>query len=443
MKDLGGLAHLFVTGFLFYFSSYMVIPAITDVTLQAICPGRDECSLAIYLSGFNQAITGLGALIVTPLVGNLSDKFGRKALLTLPTTVAIVPLVILAYDRSTTYFYAYYVIKILSGMFCEGSMQCLSLAYVADKVGERRRASAFGVFSGISAAGFVFGTLAARFLSTSSTFQVAAAVSALAAIYLRLFLPESNVGIVSSDEESSLCAPLCSDGESSSPRLTVFRKIPSFSDMIDLLTSSLTMSRAAVITFFHSLGESGLQTALMYYLKAQFHFSKDQYANLLLIAGTAGTISQLTLMPFLAPIIGEEKLLTLGLFASCAHVFLYSIAWSYWVPYVSASIVIVSIFVGPSIRSMVSRKVGPTEQGMAQGCLTGISSFASIVAPFAFTPLTAWFLSDESPFNFKGFSIMCAGFCIFIAFTMSISMRTRPAVSAEKVNNLNDTSSTI
>ena len=57
MKDFAGLGHLFVVSFLFYFSSFMVIPAITDVTMEAVCPGRDECSVAIYLSGFQNAVS--------------------------------------------------------------------------------------------------------------------------------------------------------------------------------------------------------------------------------------------------------------------------------------------------------------------------------------------------------------------------------------------------
>lgn len=56
MEKLSGLSHLFMTIFLHNFSIFMVIPAITDVTMSAICPGEDECSLAIYLSGFQQAV---------------------------------------------------------------------------------------------------------------------------------------------------------------------------------------------------------------------------------------------------------------------------------------------------------------------------------------------------------------------------------------------------
>ena len=55
-KYLCGLGQLFMTIFLHNYSSFMVIPAIVDVTMSALCPGKDECSLAIYLTGFSQAV---------------------------------------------------------------------------------------------------------------------------------------------------------------------------------------------------------------------------------------------------------------------------------------------------------------------------------------------------------------------------------------------------
>ncbi|EAY87003.1 hypothetical protein OsI_08398 [Oryza sativa Indica Group] len=444
MKDLAVLGHLFVAAFMFHFASYMVIPAITDVTMDAVCPGRDECSVAIYLSGFQSAITGMGALVVTPIVGNLSDKYGRKALMTLPVTVAILPLFILACNRSKVYFYVYYVVKVLAGIFCEGSMHCLLLAYVADQVGARRRAAAFGLLSGVSAAGFVSGTLTARFLQTSTTFQVAAAVAAATAIYLRAVVPDSGGANSFVDEacdpflQGSSCSAATSSSSSSdeeiSPRLPPHKGgVPSLSDMVSLLTGSLTLSGAAIVTFFYSLGEHGLQTALLYYLKAQFGYSKDEFANLLLIAGAAGMLSQLTVMPVLARFVGEDILLIIGLLGGCTHVFLYGIAWSYWVPYLSAVFIILSAFVHPSIRTNVSKSVGSNEQGIAQGCISGISSFASILAPLIFTPLTAWVLSETAPFKFKGFSIMCAGFCTLIAFIISMRMRAGQSGASEKL----------
>ncbi|KAJ6927485.1 hippocampus abundant transcript-like protein 1 [Populus alba x Populus x berolinensis] len=411
MEKLTELSHLLVTVFLSSFASLMVIPAITDVTMVAVCPGKDECSLAIYLSGFQQAIIGLGTVVMMPLIGNLSDQYGRKALLTLPMTLSIIPLVILAYSRTTNFFYAYYVLRTLTAMICEGSINCLALAYVADNVLERQRTSAFGILSGIATAAFVCGTLAARFLSTALTFQVAALVSMLAAVYMRIFLKESL------PNGENLTQPILKSGQDDhsqdcdlSRKAPVSKKIPSVQDIIGLLKSRVTFSQAAVVAFFNSLAEGGMQASIMYYLKARFHFSKNHYADLMLLLGIAGMASQLVFMPLLAPHVAEEKLLAIGLLGGIADALLYSVAWSNWVPYATTIFAVFIVCVPPCLRSIASKQVGPTEQGKAQGCISGIMSFANIISPLIFSPLTALFLSEDAPFHFPGFSILCIGF---------------------------------
>jgi hypothetical protein len=56
MEKLSALSHLFLTHFLHSFSTSMVTPAMTDVFMSALCPGEDECSLAIYLSGLQKTV---------------------------------------------------------------------------------------------------------------------------------------------------------------------------------------------------------------------------------------------------------------------------------------------------------------------------------------------------------------------------------------------------
>ncbi|KAL3514814.1 hypothetical protein ACH5RR_027531 [Cinchona calisaya] len=426
-KLSSGLSHLFMTVFLYCFSGFMVIPAITDVTMSAICPGKDECSLAIYLSGIQQAIVGLGSLLIMPLVGNLSDKYGRKVMLTVPMTLTIFPLAILAYSRRKEFFYAYYVLRTLISMVTEGSVQFLALAYVADNVAESGRVSVFGILSGIVSCAFVCGNLSTRFLSTSATFQVAAGGTVVSLLYMRMFLPESmmrNGSAISEATETD-----CLLEKAPKKTLQVFKTLPSLDDTISMLRTSKTFSQAAVISFFSTVAEVGASASLMYYLKAQFHFDKDQFADLMIINGIAGTVSQLILMPILAPAVGENKLLSVGLFFSCVNMLLYSIAWDSWVPYAASLTSVVAIFAMPCLRSIASKEIGPCEQGKAQGCLTGICSFANVVSPLAFSPLTALFLSESAPFRFPGFSILCAAFAGMIAFVQSIKIRTAKPIT--------------
>ncbi|KAL9244832.1 hypothetical protein vseg_018553 [Gypsophila vaccaria] len=433
-NKLKSLSHLFVTIFLAAFAGHVTLPAITDVTMAALCPGKDECSLAIYLSGFQQAIGGLGSVLMTPLIGNLSDVYGRKALLTLPLTLYILPYVVLAYRRETSFYYAHYVLKTLTTMIGEGSTLCLSLAYVADNSSEGKRGAAFGILAGVSSAAFVCGTISARFLSTAQTFQVATVSAMAATVYMRIFLKETPQEADSSTQALLKSEPSKSLDDDSSKNIQVFKHIPSIQNIRDLLESSKTFSRVAVIVLFNSLAGGGLHASLMYFLKAQFHFSKDQYAYLMLIVGIAGMVSQLILMPMLLPLLGEHRLLRIGLFTACTSMILNSIAWDVWVIYAVAGFSLIATFTAPCLRSIASKQVGADEQGKAQGCISGIESFSNIISPLVFSPLTATFLSETAPFHFPGFSLFCTAICLAIAFIQSLMVREAPNIPTHKEN---------
>ncbi|GJS37573.1 major facilitator superfamily domain protein [Tanacetum coccineum] len=313
-------------------------------------------------------------------------------------------------------------------MVCEGTVLCLAHAYLADNVPDHRRASMFGILSGISSCSFVSGNLLTRFLpSVGSVFQVSAAVAMVSVVYMRMFLPESNmeanvIAISSKEETKNEC--LLEKGRINDCR--PLRKPLSLHDSVSLLKNSTKFYQAAIVSFFSMLGELGLLSGAMYYLKAEFHFDKDQFAELLIITGIAGIISQMILMPFLARLINEEKLLAIGLASSCLYTFLIGIAWTSWVVYLASALQILAVFVTPSLRAIVSKQVGPTEQGKAHGCITGLNSLAANkVLHFP----AALFLSDHAPFHFPGFSVMCAALSVMIAFIQSILMKAGSAPS--------------
>ncbi|KAK8263388.1 hypothetical protein V6Z12_D12G039500 [Gossypium hirsutum] len=407
-KKVRGLRHLMVTVFLSGMGNFIVIPGITDVTMFALCPATDECSLAIYLSAFQQAMIGVGTVLMIPLIRNLSDEYGRKALLTLPMTLSIIPLAVLACSRTTDYYYAYYAVRTLTAMVSEGSINCLSLSYLADNISDSERASAFGILSGVSSGAFVCATLAARFLSTASTFQVATFVSTLALVYMRIFLEESRP-----DQVDSMIQPMLKEGEdiiqkdgNAPGKMPVFKKIPSLGDVICLLKSSPSFSQAAVAAFFASLAEGGMISS-----------------------------SMLFLMPRLVSSIGDRRLLSVGLLVTCVNAILYGVAWSAWVPYAATTLSIMMVFAPPSLRSIASKQFGPGEQGKGQGCISAVSSLANIIAPLIFSPLTALFLSEEAPFQFPGFSIMCIAITLMIAFIQSLRMGSHVSADTDKNNS--------
>ncbi|KAL6209197.1 hypothetical protein ACLB2K_020140 [Fragaria x ananassa] len=252
----------------------------------------------------------------------------------------------------------------------------------------------------------------------------------MAAVYMRIFLKESRL---SDHGGSSLSRPILKGSEPVLERITddddytpktkvAFKKIPSAADLFGLLRSSKILSQAGIITFFQSLAEGGMQATVLYFFKARFQFDKNQFADILLLVGISGAISQMIFMPLLATRIREERMLSFGLLLSCISV-----------PYAATVFSSFGLLAQPTIRSIASKQVGPTEQGKAQGCMAGISSFANIVSQLVFSPLTALFLSEDAPFNFPGFSIMCLGLATVIALILSTMIRVSPPISSQSV----------
>ncbi|OIT39541.1 PREDICTED: hippocampus abundant transcript 1 protein-like isoform X2 [Nicotiana attenuata] len=364
-SKISSLKHLFVTVFLSNFALNVVNPAMTDITMDALCPSQDKCSLAIYLSGLQQAIMGLGSMLMMPLIGNLSDVHGRKALLIVPVTASILPSVIMAYRRTTNYFYAYYVVRTVTGMLSYTGIQCLPIAYAADYISEEKRASAIGIVAGVGSAAYLCATFAVRFLSTAQIFLVSSISSTAAAVYMTIFLKETT-RINKNDD--ALNQPILtnnadeSGGDDSSERTLSPKNIPSFYHIIRLLKSSTTFSLATSIAFLYGIGEGGIQTPFMYFLRARFHYNKDNFAILMLICYGGATFSQLILVPKLAPIIREETILSLALIAGFTNMLIDSISWAAWVPYVVALFPMFLFLAKPALQSIVSKQVGPNEQ---------------------------------------------------------------------------------
>ncbi|CAH8262672.1 unnamed protein product [Arabidopsis lyrata] len=438
---VGELRHILMTVFLSGFAEYLLRPVMTDVTVAAVCSGlNDSCSLAVYLTGVQQVTVGLGTMIMMPVIGNLSDRYGIKALLTLPMCLSILPPAILGYRRDTNFFYAFYIIKTLFDMVCQGTIDCLANAYVAKNVHGTKRISMFGILAGVSSISGVCASLSARFLSIASTFQVAAISLFIGLVYMRVFLKERLQDDDEDDSGDGRSHQEVHDGEDLKMLLAepVLRDTPtkthvfntkysSLKDMVSLILNSTILIQALVVTFFATFSESGRGSALMYFLKARFEFNKNDFAELFLLVTIIGSISQLFILPILVSAIGERKVLSTGLLMEFFNAACLSVAWSPWVPYAMTLLVPGAMFVMPSVCGIASRQVGSGEQGKVQGCISGVRAFAQVVAPFVYSPLTALFLSEKAPFYFPGFSILCIAISLMIGFLQSLLIKDHPS----------------
>lgn len=418
-RELKPLVHLLFPLCFHWIAEEMTVSVLVDVTTEALCPGENTCSEAIYLNGLQQTVVGIFKMVMLPILGQLSDEYGRKPLLLVTVSTTILPFTLLAISESKAFVYAYYILRTISYIISQGSIFCIAVAYVADIVDNRKRAAVFSWITGLFSASHVLGNLLARFLPEEYIFEVSIALLIFCPVYMAMFLAETVQPTPKLNQDSSYL----------SKALTVVQeRYKTMKYAVTIVLSTPTLRSISVISFFYELGMSGISNVLLYYLKAAFGFDKNQLSEILSMVGVGSIVSQLVVLPLANPLVGEKVILCVGLLASIAYALLYGFAWASWVPYLSASFGVIFILVKPSTYAVISKGSRSTDQGKAQTFIAGVQSIASLLSPLAITPLTTWFLSTNAPFDCKGFGIICASLCMVISlcFACSLELESPP-----------------
>ncbi|GLJ53953.1 hypothetical protein SUGI_1153230 [Cryptomeria japonica] len=421
--------HLMIALAAHWMAEQMSVSVLVDITTRALCNSSspaDSCSLPIYLTSSMQTVAGIGKLITLPLIGQLSDEYGRKPVILLTLFSSIVPFVILSIKDTKSFVYAYYVVRTVTNMICQGSIVSVSMAYTADVVDGRERAIAFGYLTGMFSAAHVVGNLLAWLLSEDYIFQVATVLLVISGVYAKLFIVES-INTSPNEYQQRSLSPQC--------KSILIQRWKSIKETITISSSGI-LRRIICVAFFYELGISGIDNVLMYYLKATFGFDKNQFAQILLAVGVGSIISQLLFLPIFNHFLGEHNVLCMALGASIAYGIFTGLAWATWVPYFAASFGVIYVLVKPCIYVIVSQGASSNDQGKAQGFLIGVQSLASLISPIAMGPLTVLFLSNDPPFHCKGFSLICATASLVVALLQTCLIKpTSPPIGSRKEND--------
>lgn len=430
LRELRPLLHLLLPLSIHWVAEEMTVSVLVDVTTSALCPGESTCSKAIYINGVQQTIVGIFKMVVLPLLGQLSDEYGRKPLLLITISTAIFPFVLLVWHQSEEYVYAYYVLRTISNIISQGSIFCISVAYAADVVNESKRAAVFGWITGLLSASHVLGDVLAWSLPEKYIFAVSIVLLTSCPVYMKFFLVETVIPAPKNDRESGCWAKIVDV-----PR----QRYISMRRAAEIVIFSPTLRGMALVSFFYELGMSGISSVLLYYLKAVFGFNKNQFSELLMMVGIGSIFSQMLLLPILNPLVGEKVILCSALLASIAYAWLYGLAWAPWVPYLSASFGIIYVLVKPATYAIISNASSSTNQGKAQTFIAGTQSISDLLSPIAMSPLTSWFLSSNAPFECKGFSIICASICMIISLCFACLLKPADTSSSNDIEGSQET----
>jgi MFS transporter, DHA1 family, tetracycline resistance protein len=326
-------------------------------------PSRE---LQAYWYGTLVVSYGIMQFFCAPLLGALSDRFGRKPVLLWSLLGLGLHFMLLARAPSLLLML---LARIVGGM--AGASLPVANAYISDVTPTERRAKGFGLVGAAFGLGFIFGPMLGGLLGSvdlSLPFYAAAGLSLLNASYGWFIVPES----LPRERRASF----------SVARANPFAALYTLSRHREI--GSLVVVFALVV-----LAQLILQTTWVLYTHFRFDWGPRENGFALFCVGLVAAIVQGALLGPLLRRFGDVRIALAGLAVGTLAYVLYGLAQHGWMMYAIIAGNFISFAAGPALQGIVSNAVEPTEQGVTMGALNSINSIMFVVAPAIGTPLLA------------------------------------------------------
>lgn len=306
------------------------------------------------------------ALIATPIIGNLSDRYGRRPLLLISQVGTCLGFVLLGMSNS---LWMVFVGRILDGLTA-GNLSTAQ-AYISDHTAPENRAKAFGVIGVAFGIGFMFGPglggwLASTFDAMHLPFLVSAGLSALSIVCTYVLLPRETAPPASSD-------PAAPGG-----------RRPGVFDVATYLEYFRRPGLGAIYLqfFMFVFAFSVLTSGFALFAEARFHWTARETGYLFTYAGLLGAVLQGGLLGRLVKRFGELRLVLAGFWASAVGYLLLGFSQTLVAIVVATTVnSFGSGVLRPVLTSRITQLVGRDEQGVALGISGSLSSLAMMIAP--------------------------------------------------------------
>lgn len=351
-----------------------VMPKLIEDLLQT-----SDISKASQYGGWLTFAYAFIQFLFAPVLGNLSDKYGRRPVLLLSLLGFGIDYLFLSFAPSIGWLF---VGRIIAGI--TGASFTTASAYIADISTNENRAQNFGMIGAAFGLGFILGPMIGGLLGELGArvpFFVAAGLALLNCAYGYFVLPESLSKENRRPFEWKRANPIGS--------LLQLRKYPSVAGLI--------ISLILIYIAGHAV-----QSNWSYFNIERFGWSPKMIGISLGIVGLLVGGVQGGLVRVINPRIGNEKSIYVGLGLYALGLLLFAFATEGWMMFVFLIPYCLGGIAGPALQSIISGHVPPNEQGELQGALTSLMSATSIVGPLVMTNLFAYFTHKEAPAYFPG-----------------------------------------
>ena len=372
----------------------IIIPVIPKLIKKLI---DGNISDAAKIGGWLTFAYAITQFIFAPIIGNLSDKYGRRPIILFSLIAFTFDYILLALAPTITWLF---IGRILAGF--TGASITTATAYIADISTKENRAKNFGMVGAAFGLGFIIGPVIGGILGQYGEcvpFYAAAVLCFLNFIYGYFILPES----LSKENRREF------DIKRANP-IGNFLNLKKHPKLIYLVLAMFIMHTAS----------HAMHSNWSYFTMYQFNWDEKIVGLSLGMIGLLVALVQGGLVRWINPKIGNEKSVFIGFTLYSIGLLLFAFATQSWMMFAFLIPYCLGGIASPALQAIISNQVSDKEQGEIQGTLASVMSASAITGPPLITGTFYYFTSDEAPFIFGGAPFVLASaltlISLFIAY---------------------------
>lgn len=404
-KRQAALGFIFITAILDVLSLGVMIPVLPN--LVKAFGGGDTATAADWNVLF-ATTWGVMQFICSPILGLMSDRFGRRPVILTSIFGLGVDFLFMAFAPNLWWLF---VGRVFNGM--TAASFSTAGAYVADVTTPENRAKGFGLMGAAFGIGFTFGPALGGWLwnvDHRAPFLVCAALALCNWLYGFFVLPES-------------LPP-----EHRQPRFDWKKANPLGS--LQLLRRHPGLLGLAGVGFLFQLAHNVLPSVFVLYMGFRYNWGPDTVGLTLMASGISGVIIQGLVVGPAVRKLGERGALMVGLFSGFAGFTIYALAPTGLLYLCGLPIFAFSGLIQPGLQGLMTRRVAPNEQGQLQGANAALMGIASMIGPSLFLLPFAFAVRHDATLHLPGLPVLIAA-CLMLLATLLAWAKARPAPALE------------
>jgi len=388
------LGFIFVTLLVDVTGFGVIIPVIPKLLSELMNVGIAEASS---YGGWLLAAFAVMQFLCSPLIGNLSDQYGRRPVLLISLFGFGIDYLFLAFAPTIGWLF---VGRVIAGIM--GASFTTAAAYIADISEPEKRAQNFGIIGVAFGLGFIIGPAMGGILGehfgSRAPFVAAAVLTLVNWLYGFFILPESLAPEHRRKFEWKRANPLGS-----------LQFLYRYKVILGLVASIVLIYIAA----------HAVQSTWSYYTMEKFGWRPDMVGYSLAFVGLMVAIVQGGLIRIIIPKIGQKRSVYVGLGLYALGFLLFAFATQGWMMFVFLIPYCFGGIAGPSLQGIMSSCVPANEQGELQGALTSLVSLTAIIGPVLMTGLFYYFTKSGAPVYFAGAAMLMGAVLTIISAFMA------------------------